>query len=63
MPRTPHLDAILMGVGHHEAAWRHPRHRLQAALFRTEHTCRTLREHDGLSRPVSAYAASTLVSA
>jgi FMN-dependent oxidoreductase (nitrilotriacetate monooxygenase family) len=25
MPRTLHLNAFLMGVGHHEAAWRHPR--------------------------------------
>ncbi|MFC6081983.1 LLM class flavin-dependent oxidoreductase [Sphaerisporangium aureirubrum] len=24
-PRTLHLNAFLMGVGHHEAAWRHPR--------------------------------------
>lgn len=25
MSRTLHLNAFLMGVGHHEAAWRHPR--------------------------------------
>ncbi|GIJ24548.1 LLM class flavin-dependent oxidoreductase [Micromonospora lutea] len=25
MPRTLHLNAFRMGVGHHEAAWRHPR--------------------------------------
>ncbi|WFE64769.1 LLM class flavin-dependent oxidoreductase [Micromonospora sp. WMMD714] len=25
MPRTLHLNAFLLGVGHHEAAWRHPR--------------------------------------
>ncbi|MGK9272046.1 LLM class flavin-dependent oxidoreductase [Williamsia muralis] len=25
MTRTLHLNAFLMGVGHHEAAWRHPR--------------------------------------
>ncbi|MFG1883997.1 hypothetical protein [Micromonospora sp. NPDC049102] len=25
MPRILHLNALLMGVGHHEAAWRHPR--------------------------------------
>ncbi|MGV0815930.1 LLM class flavin-dependent oxidoreductase [Mycolicibacterium boenickei] len=25
MPRQLHLNAFLMGVGHHEAAWRHPR--------------------------------------
>ncbi|GAB3846176.1 LLM class flavin-dependent oxidoreductase [Micromonospora andamanensis] len=25
MPRSLHLNAFLMGVGHHEAAWRHPR--------------------------------------
>ncbi|WP_433532202.1 LLM class flavin-dependent oxidoreductase [Micromonospora sp. CA-263727] len=25
MHRTLHLNAFLMGVGHHEAAWRHPR--------------------------------------
>ncbi|PPJ20475.1 LLM class flavin-dependent oxidoreductase [Nocardia nova] len=24
-PKTFHLNAFLMGVGHHEAAWRHPR--------------------------------------
>lgn len=31
MPRQLHLNAFVMGVGHHEAAWRHPRtdqHRL-----------------------------------
>ncbi|MEU5671552.1 LLM class flavin-dependent oxidoreductase [Micromonospora sp. NPDC047753] len=32
-------------------------------LFRTEYTGRTLREHYGLPRPASAYAASTLVPA
>ncbi|MGW3892144.1 hypothetical protein ACWD69_25940 [Micromonospora chokoriensis] len=32
-------------------------------LFRTEYTGRTLREYYGLPRPVSAYTASTLVSA
>lgn len=25
MPRQLHLNAFLMGVGHHEAAWRHER--------------------------------------
>ncbi|HET6734928.1 MAG TPA: LLM class flavin-dependent oxidoreductase, partial [Mycobacterium sp.] len=25
MSRQLHLNAFLMGVGHHEAAWRHPR--------------------------------------
>ena len=24
MTRQLHLNAFLMGVGHHEAAWRHP---------------------------------------
>lgn len=27
-----HLNAFLMGVGHHEAAWRHPRTRAQSVL-------------------------------
>lgn len=37
MPRTLHLNAFVMGVGHHEAAWRHPRtaenHVLDVAHF------------------------------
>ena len=38
-PHDPalHLNAFLMGVGHHEAAWRHPAHRRRARVTDVRH--------------------------